>query len=79
MYHLLHVLSMIITSGAQSTSVYLNIIIIFSNGMAVYMCSCILLAIACLVDYWLYGHPLQYLYIYAYYKTTDRFYVSVHV
>ena len=45
--HLLHVLSMIIESGATCSNVYAYICI---DGAVAYMCFCILIATACVID-----------------------------
>ena len=76
---LFNVLSMIIKPGALCTSVHLNTNIICVDGMAVYMCPCILMTIAYVVDYWIFMWQLQYVYTYGYCKIMDKFYVSVHV
>ena len=52
--HLLHILSMIIKSGAIYTSVQLYTTIICTDGMAVYIWPYILLAVAFAIDCWLY-------------------------
>ena len=51
LYHLLHVLGMNIKSGAICKSVHLYTIFICTYCMAVYMCPCIKLALACAIDY----------------------------
>ena len=77
--NLLHVLSMIIQSGAICTSVCLCTIIICTYGTMVYMCSCILLFIACVLYYMIYVCQHWYVCICGDWKIMDNFYVIVHV
>ena len=50
-----------------------------TDGIAVCMCPCMLLVIACTSYYWLYKYPLQYVYICGQCKIMDTFHVIVHL
>ena len=77
--HLLHVLCMIIKSDAICTCLHLWTLNICTDGVAVYLCPCILLASACVIDYQLFVSWLHNGYIYWYCKLMDKSYICVHV
>ena len=54
-------------------NVHLYTIIICTDGMAIYRCLCSLLAIACVICYWLDVHQQWYAYLCGYRKATDNF------
>ena len=77
---ILHVLNMIIKSGAICTSVHLYTIIIGTDGVVVYMWPCMLLVIACTLYYWLNVHGcsmLIYVDITELWITSILFFVSI--
>ena len=73
LYHLLCVFRLIIKYGALCRGVHLYTNVLCIDGMAVYMCPCILYAIACAEDYWLYLCQLQYIFVYGYCRVKDKF------
>ena len=70
---LLHIFSVFIICDHICTNVHLYRIIICTNGMVIYMCTCLWLAIACVIDYWLDMYQLKYTYMYGYCKVMDNF------
>ena len=77
---LLQGLSMIIYPGVICTSLWLNTIILCTDGVVVYMCPCILLVLVCAIDpQAICLSTVVCTYIYGYCKVTDKFYIRVHV
>ena len=70
---------MIIESGVIYTSVNLYTIIIYTDGIAVYMCPCMLFVSTCVICCWLHMWQLWYAYVCGYFKVTDLYYIGVPV